>query len=29
MFDDTNFPWISSTSTEIPTVGHLLRDAGY
>jgi arylsulfatase len=29
MFDNTNFPWISSLSTEIPTVGHLLRDAGY
>ncbi len=29
MFDNTNFPWISSMSTEIPTVGHLLRDAGY
>jgi arylsulfatase len=29
MFDNTNFPWISSMSTEIPTVGHMLRDAGY
>jgi arylsulfatase len=29
MFDNTNFPWISSMSTEIPTVGDLLRDAGY
>src|SRR5262245_33670400 len=29
MFDNTNFPWISSMSTEIKTVGHLLRDAGY
>jgi arylsulfatase len=29
MFDNTNFPWISSMSTEIRTVGHLLRDAGY
>ena len=25
MFDNTNFPWISSMSTEIPTVGDLLR----
>src|SRR5499433_3549758 len=29
MFDNTNFPWIGSISTEIKTVGHLLRDAGY
>jgi arylsulfatase A-like enzyme len=29
MFDNTNFPWISSMSTEIPTVGHMLREAGY
>ena len=29
MFDNTNFPWISSMSTEIPTVGDLLRQAGY
>ncbi len=29
MFDNTNFPWISSMSTEIRTVGHMLRDAGY
>jgi arylsulfatase len=29
MFDNTNFPWIGSMSTEIPTVGHLLREAGY
>jgi arylsulfatase len=29
MFDNTNFPWINSMSTEIKTVGHLLRDAGY
>jgi len=29
MFDNTNFPWIGSLSTELPTVGHLLRDAGY
>jgi len=25
MFDNTNFPWIGSMSTEIPTLGHMLR----
>jgi arylsulfatase len=29
MFDNTNFPWISSMSTDLRTVGHMLRDAGY
>lgn len=29
MFDNVNFPWISSMSTEIKTLGHLLREAGY
>jgi arylsulfatase len=29
MFDNTNFPWIASMSTEIRTLGHLLREAGY
>lgn len=29
MFDNTNFPWITSMSTDIPTLGHMLRDAGY
>ena len=29
MFDNTNFPWISSMATDIPTIGHVLRDAGY
>jgi arylsulfatase len=29
MFDNTNFPWIGSMSTEIRTIGHMLRDAGY
>jgi arylsulfatase A-like enzyme len=29
MFDNTNFPWIGSMSTDIKTMGHLLRDAGY
>jgi arylsulfatase len=29
MFDNTNFPWISSMSTDIPTLGHMLRNVGY
>jgi arylsulfatase A-like enzyme len=29
MFDNTNFPWIGSLSTEMPTVGGMLRAAGY
>jgi arylsulfatase len=29
MFDNTNFPWISSLSTDLPTLGDMLRDAGY
>jgi arylsulfatase len=29
MFDNVNFPWIQSMSTEIRTLGHLLREAGY
>jgi arylsulfatase len=29
MFDNTNFPWITSLSTELPTLGDLLREAGY
>jgi arylsulfatase A-like enzyme len=29
MFDNANFPWIQSMSTEIKTLGHLLREAGY
>jgi arylsulfatase A-like enzyme len=29
MFDNTNFPWINSLSTEIRTVGSMLREAGY
>ena len=29
MFDNTNFPWMGSMSTEIPTIGDMLRDAGY
>jgi hypothetical protein len=27
MFDNTNFPWINSMSTDIPTVGDMLRQA--
>lgn len=29
MFDNTNFPWITSMSTDIPTLGDMLREAGY
>lgn len=29
MFDNTNFPWIASMSTELKTIGHMLREAGY
>ena len=29
MFDNTNFPWIQSLSTEMPTIGDMLREAGY
>ncbi len=29
MFDNTNFPWISSLSPDLRTVGDMLRDAGY
>ncbi|MBS0580667.1 MAG: sulfatase-like hydrolase/transferase [Proteobacteria bacterium] len=29
MFDNTNFPWIQSMSTEIPTMGDMMREAGY
>ena len=29
MFDNTNFPWISSMSTDLHTIGDMLRDAGY
>jgi len=29
MFDNTNFPWISSMSNEIRTVGDMLRETGY
>lgn len=29
MFDNTNFPWISSLSPELPTLGSMLRQADY
>jgi arylsulfatase len=29
MFDNTNFPWSSDLSTDIPTVGDMLRRQGY
>jgi len=29
MFDNTNFPWVDSLSTELRTVGDMLREAGY
>jgi arylsulfatase len=29
MFDNTNFPWIGSLSTDMRTVGDMMRDAGY
>ena len=29
MFDNTNFPWIASMSTDLPTIGDMLREAGY
>ena len=29
VFDNVNFPWSNDLPTDIPTVGHRLRDAGY
>ena len=29
MFDNTNFPWIQSLDPDMPTVGDMLRQAGY
>ncbi|HKY73195.1 MAG TPA: sulfatase-like hydrolase/transferase [Nitrospira sp.] len=29
MFDNTNFPWIKSMSTDIRTLGSMLREAGF
>ena len=29
MFDNTDFPWCADMSFDIPTIGHMMRDAGY
>jgi arylsulfatase A-like enzyme len=29
MFDNSGFPWIEDMSTDIPTMGHMLRKLGY
>jgi arylsulfatase len=29
MFDNTNFPWITSLDPALPTLGHMLRELGY
>jgi len=29
MFDNTNFPWSNDLSTDIPTIGDMLRRQGY
>jgi len=29
MFDNTNYPWVEDMSFDIPTIGHMMRDAGY
>ena len=29
MFDNTNFPWVASLSTDVPTIGDMMRAAGY
>ena len=29
LFDNTNFPWVQSLNPDMPTVGDMLRDAGY
>ncbi len=29
LWDNTNFAWIDELSSEIPTIGHLLREQGY
>ena len=29
MFDNADVPWIKSLSTNVPTIGHMLRKAGY
>lgn len=29
LWDNTNFAWINEFSTNVPTIGHLLREQGY
>jgi arylsulfatase len=29
MFDNTDMPWVRNMSTDVPTIGHMLRKAGY
>jgi len=29
MFDNTDMPWVQSLNPDIPTIGHMLRKAGY
>ena len=29
MTDNTNFAWAADMSSDIPTIGHMLREAGY
>lgn len=29
MFDNTDMPWVQNLSTTVPTIGHMLRKAGY
>ena len=29
LWDNTNFAWIHELSSDIPTIGHLLREQGY
>jgi arylsulfatase len=29
MFDNCDFPWVKSLSPQVPTIGHMLRKAGY
>lgn len=29
LWDNTNFAWIDELSTELPTIGHMMRDQGY
>src|SRR5262245_16383549 len=29
MFDNTDMPWVKNLSANVPTIGHMLRKAGY